>query len=197
MNCFRLFIAATFSIVTLHCMAMDDAKEIASDNWQMDSKEQALVSFNSQASNSSLLRAVHDKNIEKVRKALKEGADANMETQREMQILMYAVKQGDPAIVQALLNAGAQVNAPNFGTGQTALMEATLQRNVKHIELLVQAGANARQQNSRKKSALDYIWDDVDSFRAWEKEHQDAPQDFQETKTKVEKIKDILEKQSR
>ena len=52
-----------------------------------------------------------------------------------------AASLGDAETVNALLNAGANVNAQNKN-GRTALMQAAIYRHIKVIKILLDRGAN-------------------------------------------------------
>jgi len=60
----------------------------------------------------------------------------------EMTALKFAVRQSTPAVLQALLDAGAAVDGPP-GTDQTALMLAARANNVPALAVLVKNGADA------------------------------------------------------
>jgi quinoprotein dehydrogenase-associated probable ABC transporter substrate-binding protein len=67
--------------------------------------------------------------------------------------LMLATANDAPALAQALIGKGADVNAVNSG-GVTALMIAAADGNADMAELLLRAGANADAKTSRGDTAL-------------------------------------------
>ena len=73
---------------------------------------------------------------------LRAGADATtMRAGDEMTALKFAVKCSTPRVLQALIDAGAQVDGPG-GTDQTALMLAARANNVEALKVLVKNGAD-------------------------------------------------------
>jgi quinoprotein dehydrogenase-associated probable ABC transporter substrate-binding protein len=67
--------------------------------------------------------------------------------------LMLATANDVPALAQALIGKGADVNAVNSG-GVTALMIAAADGSADMVEVLLRAGANAHAQTSRGDTAL-------------------------------------------
>jgi ankyrin repeat protein len=73
---------------------------------------------------------------------LRAGADATVvRADDEMTALKFAAKRGTPEVLQALIDAGAQVDGPP-GTEQTALMLAARANNVAALKVLVNNGAD-------------------------------------------------------
>ena len=73
---------------------------------------------------------------------LQAGADATVvRADDEMTALKFAVKRSTPEVLQALIDAGAQVDGPR-GTDQTALMIAARSNNVASLKVLVENGAD-------------------------------------------------------
>ena len=56
--------------------------------------------------------------------------------------LMSAAMEGNEAVVDALLEAGADVNRVNAGSGGTALQMAISEERVKTVKILIEAGAD-------------------------------------------------------
>ena len=98
-----------------------------------------------------LVRAVKEGAAAKVNELLSEGVDPNLRDEREgytnVTPLMYAAEKGDVAMIEALLNGGADVKVkdrfvmPSEGGGETALFYAVRSGNVEAIRALVRAGA--------------------------------------------------------
>lgn len=73
---------------------------------------------------------------------LKAGADATIvRADDEMTALKFAVKHGTSEVLQALIDAGAEVDGPS-GTEQTALMIAARGNNVAALKVLIKNGAD-------------------------------------------------------
>ena len=73
---------------------------------------------------------------------LQAGADATVvRADDEMTALKFAVKRSTPEVLQALIDAGAQVDGPR-GTDQTALMIAARSNNVASLKVLVENRAD-------------------------------------------------------
>jgi ankyrin repeat protein len=78
-------------------------------------------------------------NTEIVQYLLENGADPN-DSRTPFPPLVGAATNSALAVVQLLLNAGANVNAPDY-SGRTALMAAQKNNHQEMIELLLQHGA--------------------------------------------------------
>jgi ankyrin repeat protein len=73
---------------------------------------------------------------------LNAGADATIvRADDEMTALKFAVKYSTPEVLQALIDAGAEVDGPP-GTEQTALMIAARANNVEALKVLIGNGAD-------------------------------------------------------
>src|SRR5262249_31086523 len=57
-------------------------------------------------------------------------------------VLMTAARTGNPAVIRALVGAGAKVDAAEGWQGQTALMWAASQNNAAAVKMLVELGAD-------------------------------------------------------
>ena len=66
----------------------------------------------------------------------------NMETAQGLTSLILVSTEGHTVIVQALLDAGAKVNA-KADTGMTSLMGAAWEGHTETVKVLLQAGAHA------------------------------------------------------
>ena len=64
------------------------------------------------------------------------------------QLLMTAARTGDVAVLKALIEANAEVNARESSRGQTALMWAAAENNAAAIKVLVDAGADIKARTS-------------------------------------------------
>ena len=85
--------------------------------------------------------AVINLHTETVRVLLEHGADVNARADDGATPLMLAASCGDPEIVQALLDQGADLNGSFVQTGKTALMLAEEHGYAGIARLLKQAGA--------------------------------------------------------
>ncbi len=68
-------------------------------------------------------------------------------------LLTLAVEVGDADVVQAMLDAGAPIDAAERSTGNTPLHQAASLGNARMTQLLVDAGASISLQNSRGETA--------------------------------------------
>src|SRR5215467_2460149 len=69
--------------------------------------------------------------------------------------LLVAIRNGDHAQVQKLIEAGADVNTVDHD-GTTALMHSVVESDVKMMKLLIDKGANVNVKNSLDSTALMY-----------------------------------------
>lgn len=70
-------------------------------------------------------------------------------------MLLSAARRGDARVVQALLQAGADVNA-NEDDGSTALVRACFHGHERVAHVLLEANANVNHQNAKQRTALMY-----------------------------------------
>ena len=92
-----------------------------------------------------LCQAARNGDVEQIKSLLADGADVNDKNEYGVTALMYAAgKGGNNAAVQALLDAGADVNARdgNSSNGATALMRASGKGDISIIKQLLDAGAD-------------------------------------------------------
>ena len=91
--------------------------------------------------------------LKRVKKLLKAGAPVNTEYQG-LTALLVSVANGDPAIVQELLAAGAQAGGTQTHEHSLPLMVAAKLGSPKIVELLLDAGANPNQHNTQGLTPL-------------------------------------------
>lgn len=102
--------------------------------------------------NNDLWMAVMTSDPAAVKTAVAAGADANyIDNGRPM--LAWAAQNGNAAVVQALIDAKADLNAVD-GIGHTALMRAADMSQHSVLEVLVKAGADLNHKTAEGKSAL-------------------------------------------
>jgi ankyrin repeat protein len=83
------------------------------------------------------------KGSELAMRLIRAGADvAYVRRSDEMTALKFAVKRCAPNVLQALIDAGAEIDGPT-NTSQTALMLAARAGNVESLRVLIENGANA------------------------------------------------------
>ena len=120
----------------------------------------------------ALCLAIESGSLEDVRNALQSGANVNTADSRSIangqRPLMLAARRGDIAIVQMLLDAGAEVDAvehcnsnmaKNLMTffemqGRTALLYAAKHDHADVVKILAKAGANLEKKDSNGETAL-------------------------------------------
>lgn len=101
---------------------------------------------------SKLAGAVMGMDTQETKNLLEAGADANYkENNRPM--IAWAAQSGSVEVVEALINAKADVNAVD-GIGQTALMRAVDMDQINVVEILIKAKADVNVKTSDGKTAL-------------------------------------------
>jgi ankyrin repeat protein len=99
------------------------------------------------ADKESLIKAATSGDIERVKVLIAAGADVDFQRViNGFTALIYAAQKGYTHIVEALLRAGANVNAKNKN-GHTALMRAAEKDNPAIIEMLLQYGAQGAKES--------------------------------------------------
>jgi len=88
-----------------------------------------------------------------VERLLRGGADPNTALPGGETVLMTAARTGDVAVLKALIEANANVNARESSRGQTALMWAAAENNVAAIKVLVEAGADVKARTTSEGAA--------------------------------------------
>ncbi len=102
-----------------------------------------------------LLEAVRCNDLETVQKMLAEGADIDMQDDRENTALMFATFQRNLDMVKELITRGINVNAKEQG-GNTAFMFVAMNGDVDIAKALLAGGALINTQNNTGKTAFDY-----------------------------------------
>ncbi len=86
-------------------------------------------------------------NVEKINALLAEGVSVDARDAQGETALMQAVRRNDEAIVQTLLELGADINASHAQTGLTALRVAIEDNNAPLVSFLIDRGADVNQTN--------------------------------------------------
>lgn len=102
-----------------------------------------------------LVAALSEFDAAKAREALSAGADpdALVAPKERVSCLHHAARFGELECVQALIEAGAKIDARDI-RGATPLLVAAGQRDAKTVEALVRAGADARLADKSGKTPL-------------------------------------------
>lgn len=74
---------------------------------------------------------------------------------KERPVLVYAAEQGDIALAQVCIAAGADVNLSESKNGNTALHLAARRGDAPFIQLLIQSGASEHVEDAQRSTALD------------------------------------------
>ncbi|MBM2578142.1 ankyrin repeat domain-containing protein [Jannaschia sp. Os4] len=120
----------------------------------------ALVCASIAWSRPPLPEAVRAGDIHEVRDILRADADPNAVDPDGHTALMIAAGRADPAIVELLLAAGADVHRIERQTGTAALHKAAMGGNVRVVEHLLGAGAFMNQQSplNGHTALIDAVW---------------------------------------
>ena len=95
--------------------------------------------------------------VEDVQQELAKGASVDAEDKIGRLPIMYAVVHNSrPAVIEALITAGADVNAACDEDGMTVLMYAAMFNLPEMIEFLIQHGASVNTRDFEGATALDY-----------------------------------------
>ncbi|MBJ7901168.1 MAG: ankyrin repeat domain-containing protein [Cyanobacteria bacterium RI_101] len=89
-----------------------------------------------------------------VRAALSQGAEPNKTDRQGHTALLYAVHQGNLAMAEALLSAGAEVDLAKTPQGLTPLMLAAARGQRQIAQMLLEAGADPNRVNEDGSTAL-------------------------------------------
>lgn len=101
--------------------------------------------WNSHRETTPLLEAIRRKNAYLSQKLLDTGAAVNMKNPRHdkvLSVLSEVVAWGHCHLVQAIIEAGAEINAFSRAVGNTALSQAVCRRDLASFQLLIDAGAD-------------------------------------------------------
>ncbi|MBZ0155525.1 MAG: ankyrin repeat domain-containing protein [Alphaproteobacteria bacterium] len=112
--------------------------------------------------NNKLLNAVQEGDIEKIRKALLQGADINCQADNGWTALLWAVHLGRHYVVEFLVEQGAEINLQNK-VDNTALIWAAFWRRYETVRYLLDKRADISLKNKRGKTVVDYLleqWED-------------------------------------
>ena len=92
--------------------------------------------------NSSLMAAVREGDVDRVKELIAEGGNVNARNEHGETALMAAAQHGHTVCIDQLLQSNAQLNITDT-EGNTALVHAILDRKVECVKKLITAGANA------------------------------------------------------
>jgi ankyrin repeat protein len=106
------------------------------------------------ASEGSVADAAKARDLAAVRALLKQGADVNAAQGDGMTALHWAAMQGDPALAQMLLSAGANVRATTRLGGLTALHMASQAGHAQVVAVMIAAGADPNLATATGATAL-------------------------------------------
>lgn len=118
--------------------------------------KQCVAILKKSLANKNLMQALEDGNSADVRKALKDGANADYTLAMGITPLMIAAQKGDASIVQMLINAKAALNKQDFEWGDTALIKAARQGHLMVIKTLIKAKADLSLKDRYGHTAYDY-----------------------------------------
>lgn len=105
--------------------------------------------------------------VSELARFLASGADANARDAKGRTALLIAAREGHRDVAQALLTAGAEVDARSEGMNVTPLMAAAQRGDLPFVRLLLEAGAdpNASSRNGAGVLARAVLGGDVDTVR--------------------------------
>jgi ankyrin repeat protein len=113
--------------------------------------QNASVSYDA---SQALLAGIEAKELMVVRQALVERADPNYITPKGIHVLNLAISKGKMEIVLELLNKGADVNAVNGNSQDSALLCALKSNNPDIAKYLIQKGADTNHINHSNQTPL-------------------------------------------
>jgi hypothetical protein len=114
-------------------------------------------------------------NTEELRRWFQDGLPIEHRDEHGRTLLMVACRHGDQALVQFLLESGADPNARSPG-GTTPLMYAKTaafaRGDMGILELLISHGADVTATDTHGKTALDYAVQNASAMIAFLRKHQ-------------------------
>ena len=95
-----------------------------------------------------------DGTVQEVRKALKEGANANAKNNIDETALKLAAMNNSADVVNALLSAGAEINVKDSKNKTELMYAADYNQDVEVIKALLKAGADVNAKDTYNRTAL-------------------------------------------
>jgi ankyrin repeat protein len=135
------------------------AGEIAGDDmqpWDAPPAEPAIIGpggFNDKPSESDLMAAAKNGDLEIIEMHLREGADINAVNKERGTALNIAAMAGQAESVALLLERGADPNLRN-GDGGTPLISAAFLGHSEVVEILIEGGADVNARNNDQSTAM-------------------------------------------
>lgn len=102
-------------------------------------------------------------------KLITEGADVNARLETGDPLLWFTAFSGKNKIAARLIEAGADVDAPNAMADQTALMRAIRAQNTEMVSLLLDAGADPNKKDKHGYSVVAYAGEYKSPVKVWQK----------------------------
>lgn len=87
------------------------------------------------------LLAVRTGDVTALKAALASGVNVNTKFRYDRMALSFAADRGDPVVVKALLDAGAEVNARDTFYGMDAMSQALSKKHAEIVRMLLEKGA--------------------------------------------------------
>ena len=114
------------------------------------------------AGQNALMWAISNQQTSTIEALVMGGADVNAGSKSGFTPLMFAAQKGDAQISRILIKAGAKVNAPQPGSGLTALMVASAMVHPDAVNALLEAEADTNLVDSNGYGALHKVVRDSD-----------------------------------
>ena len=102
-------------------------------------------------------------------KLITEGADVNARLETGDPMLWYTAFSGQNKMAARLIEAGADVDAPNAMADQTAQMRALKVQNTEMVSLLLDAGADPNKKDKYGYSVVAYAGEYKSPVKVWQK----------------------------
>lgn len=114
-----------------------------------------------------LMRAIHQKNIDKIGEALDNGADINEQLHGDTPLIAAVVRSSSrPEIIEYLLDNGADIEqGTSYYSHRTPLMVALTNSNREVVQLLVKKGADVNATDAKGKTVLQHVRHSRDFYR--------------------------------